>query len=84
MVVGWEACYRHPMEDFMQAEKVNLLDPDQEPTDEQLGALMHRVGDVVRARTAATRQRLRQQVEQDLAETGENDDWLPAKPAAGM
>lgn len=68
----------------MQPAKVNLLDPDQEPTDEQLAALMHGFGEVVRTRTAAARQRLRKQVEQDLAEPGNDDAWLPTESAARM
>jgi hypothetical protein len=68
----------------MQTTKVNLRDPNQEPTDEQLRGLMHRFGDVVRARTAAAKQRRRKQVEQDLAATGEDDGWHPTKSAVGM
>jgi hypothetical protein len=71
------------MENTMQATKVNLLDPAQEPTDEQLGGLMSRVGDVVRARRVAARHRLKQQVEQNLAET-KDDEWEQIKPAVAM
>lgn len=68
----------------MQGTNVNLLDPDQEPTDEQLGDLMHCVGNVVRTRAAEARRKLAEQVERDLPETGGDKDLNPARLATGM
>lgn len=46
----------------------NLLDPDTEPTDEQLARLMHLVGEDARARKAAAEVRLRETIVRQTAE----------------